>query len=61
MPRPAPILPLLIRSGLYVHQPGGENPDTLELLAMVAAALRKRIILVGVDVEKHPGVGRLTH
>ncbi len=61
LPRPAPILPLLIRSGLYVHQPGGEDPDTLELLAMVAAALRKRIILVGVDVEKHPGVGRLTH
>ena len=43
LPRPVPILPLLIRRGLYSHQPGGPTPDLTELLALLAAALQKRI------------------
>jgi hypothetical protein len=41
LPRPLPILPLLIRRGLYHHQPGGPKPDLIELLKLLAAALNK--------------------
>jgi len=37
--RPLPILPLLIRSGNYVHRPGAAAPDQAELLAALARAL----------------------
>ena len=43
LPRPLPILPLLIRRGLYRHQPGGPKPDLTELLMLLAAALQKPI------------------
>jgi hypothetical protein len=43
LPRPMPILPLLIRKGLYTHRPGGPPPETSELLRMLAAALDKKI------------------
>jgi hypothetical protein len=43
LPRPVPILPLLIRRGLYRHQPGGPTPDLTELLMLLAAALQKPI------------------
>jgi len=59
LPRPIPILPLLIRCGLYVHQPSGANPGPVELLFLLALALQKRISLAGVDIHLHPKVGRL--
>jgi hypothetical protein len=43
LPRPVPILPLLIRHGLYRHQPGGPKPDVTELLMLLAAALNKSL------------------
>jgi hypothetical protein len=39
LPRPLPILPLLIRTGHYVHQPGGPEPDSRSLLVALADAL----------------------
>ena len=51
LPRPMPILPLLIRRGLYTHQPDGPDPDLMELLILLAAALQKPITLVGVDLK----------
>lgn len=38
LPRPVPILPWLIRRGLYRHRPGGPHPTTAEFLALLAAA-----------------------
>ena len=43
LPRPIPILPLLIRRGLYRHQPGGPKPDVTELLMLLAVALQKPV------------------
>jgi len=42
LPRPVPILPLLIRKGKYTHRPGGPHPTTTELLLLLAAALDKK-------------------
>ena len=42
LPRPLPILPLLVRKGLYVHRPGGPYPSPAELAAMVVQALGKK-------------------
>lgn len=39
LPRPMPILPLLIRRQLYVHRPGAERPPTEDLLELVNRAL----------------------
>ncbi len=36
LPRPLPVLPLLIRKGLYCHHPGGPHPDATELLRRLA-------------------------
>jgi hypothetical protein len=41
LPRAAPLLPLLIRTGVYRHVPGHDNPGFAELAAMLAAALQK--------------------
>ena len=41
LPRPLPLVPLLIRKGLYVHRTGGPYPSPVELLRMLAAALGK--------------------
>ena len=43
LPRPAPILPLLIRAGLYRHAPGEPYPTTGVFAVLVAAALGKRV------------------
>ena len=59
LPRPLPILPLLIRRGLYTHRPGGPTPDLVELLILLAAALQKRIALIDVDLDRRPLVGKL--
>jgi hypothetical protein len=47
LPRPAPILPLLIRSGMYSHRPGGAPPDVNGFALLLAAALNKQIVLRG--------------
>lgn len=39
LPRPLPILPLLIRRGLYAHRLGGPYPTTAELLQLLTRAL----------------------
>jgi hypothetical protein len=41
LPRPMPILPLLIRKGKYTHRPGGPHPTMKEFLAMLAATLEE--------------------
>jgi hypothetical protein len=41
LPRPLPILPLLIRTNQYTHRPGGPPPTTEQFVALVAAALGK--------------------
>ncbi len=42
LPRPVPILPLLIRAGLYVHRPGGTPPEPRQWLTLLVEALRKK-------------------
>jgi hypothetical protein len=39
LPRPLPILPLLIRRGRYVHRPGGPHPTTGEFLVLLKKTL----------------------
>lgn len=41
LPRPLPVLPLLIRTGKYIHQPGGPYPSAAALFTMLAEALGK--------------------
>jgi hypothetical protein len=41
LPRPLPILPLLIHRGLYMHHPGGPKPNLADLLSLLAVALTK--------------------
>lgn len=40
LPRPVPILPLLIRSGLYLHAPGQGVPSDADLVRLLAQALK---------------------
>ncbi len=42
LPRPIPILPLLIRAGIYVHRPNQPHPTTAEFAFLLAEALGKR-------------------
>jgi hypothetical protein len=41
LPRPLPVLPLLIRTGKYTHRPGGPAPTAAALLAVLAEAIGK--------------------
>lgn len=41
LPRPMPVLPLLIRSKLYEHRPGGLLPNPIALLRSLAKAIVK--------------------
>lgn len=50
LPRPVPILPLLIRKGLYTHRPGGPYPGCEELLVLLAVALGKPPDVVGIEL-----------
>jgi hypothetical protein len=54
LPRPVPILPLLIRAGLYTHRPNEAYPTTGVFLALLAVALGKRIDVAGIDLYRHP-------
>ena len=40
LPRPWPILPLLIRSGKYAHRPGAPEPNAADLLSALAQGLK---------------------
>ena len=54
LPRPVPILPLLIRAGLYTHRPGQPYPTTGVFLLMLAVALQKETAVAGIDLYSHP-------
>lgn len=43
LPRPLPLLPLLIRQSTYVHQPGGPEPTAHELAIALKLALEKDV------------------
>jgi hypothetical protein len=51
MPRPVPILPLLIREGVYVHDPGRQHPSPTEFLVLLAKSMKKPVQVVkgGID------------
>jgi len=46
LPRPLPLLPLLIRTGQYVHRPGTVGPSPEALLLALARALAKPFVVV---------------
>jgi len=54
LPRPVPILPQLIREGLYVHQPRKPYPTTGVFLALLAISLKKPVHIAGIDLYQHP-------
>lgn len=54
LPRPLPILPRLLRGGLYRHQPGIPYPTSGVFLAMLAVSLGKPVSLAGIDLYRHP-------
>lgn len=54
LPRPVPILPLLIRQGLYTHRPGQPYPTTGVFALLLAVALGKKTAAAGIDLYKHP-------
>lgn len=54
LPRPIPILPMLIRRGLYTHQPGKPYPTTGVFMVMLATALGKTVHVAGIDNYRHP-------
>jgi hypothetical protein len=45
LPRPLPMLPLLLRAGLYVHQPQELPPSPDTLARLLAAALNKKDVI----------------
>ena len=54
LPRPVPILPLLIRQGLYTHQPRQAYPTTGVFAVLLAVALGKSTEVSGIDLYRHP-------
>lgn len=54
LPRPVPILPLLVRVGLYRHEPFAPYPTTGVFALLLAAALEKRVTVAGIDLYRHP-------
>jgi hypothetical protein len=54
LPRPVPILPLLIRTGLYTHNSHGPYPTSGVFLVLLAAALGKPAHVAGIDLYRHP-------
>jgi hypothetical protein len=56
LPRAVPILPLLIRSGVYTHSASRHHPRPYVFAVLLAAALQKRIILRGIDFNCAPTV-----
>lgn len=54
LPRPVPILPLLIRTGLYTHNPNRPYPTSGVFMVLLAAALGKQVDVAGIDLYRHP-------
>lgn len=54
LPRPLPILPMLIRSNLYCHQPMLPIPTTGVFMVMLAIAIGKPVAVAGIDLYAHP-------
>lgn len=54
LPRPVPILPLLVREGLYRHEPHAPYPTTGVFALLLAAALDKPTTVAGIDLYRHP-------
>lgn len=52
LPRAIPILPLLIRSGVYRHQSNRRHPEAYLFAVLLAAALQKRIIVRGLPISE---------
>ena len=48
LPRPTPILPMLIRSCLYNHRPQASCPSTYVFAVLLSAALNKNVMLRGI-------------
>lgn len=63
LPRPIPILPALIRAGLYTHNPKGPYPTTGVFLTLLAAAVTNatEIHLAGIDSYAHPSGKTYAH
>jgi len=61
LPRPVPILPLLVRAGLYQHEPGGPYPTTGVFALLLAAALEKSVTVAGIDLYRHASGRRYAH
>jgi hypothetical protein len=57
LPRAVPILPLLIRAGVYIHEPN-VHPSVREFATSLAAALHKETLIRGFDDDpellRHP-------
>lgn len=54
LPRPVPILPLLVHEGLYEHQPFSPYPTTGVFALLLATALHKEVVVAGIDLYQHP-------
>jgi hypothetical protein len=54
LPRPVPILPLLVRENVYQHEPFSPYPTTGVFALLLAAALGKRVTVAGIDLYRHP-------
>jgi hypothetical protein len=60
LPPPQPILPLLVRRGLYAGGDPEVYPTTGVFLTLLAAAVCRRVTVAGVDLYRHP-TGRMYH
>ena len=49
LPRPLPVLPRLIRAGLYTHIPGAALPTPEVLLVLIAVSIGKPVLVFGVQ------------
>ncbi len=56
LPRPVPILPMLVRHKLYQHQSFAAYPTTGVFALLLAAAIsgHKRVNVAGIDLYQHP-------
>jgi hypothetical protein len=58
LPRPVPILPVLIRKGIYNHRPGMPHPSTNAFALMLALAFSDDILAIGIQREVYDELGR---
>jgi hypothetical protein len=54
LPPPVPILPLLVREGLYERRADQPYPTTGVFLVLLAVALKKEVYVAGIDLYRHP-------